>query len=951
MIKAKRLTSILLAGAMLTASMSATLTTFAQETPQAEIVADWKFDSHYIKESTSLSDNNLVLLDASGNQNDLMVNTERVESGKTAADYLQFVDDNISQDKQVQSIQMSPKGTNGNDKKVGAFFQTVDSAPIADETFDDGYTFEFIVKVGDDISAWSSIFGKRGVAQQAGLTGGEPEASGGLNISSSGELQWNFYTNNREIQDNPTTWSDAGGMQRNKYHHIVVKNDSNTTTMIVDGIVALRCNATPNQSGLADLGLGWVVGTAYWSDGDHFSEATCGGAIFKGTIQEIRLSKGLLDPSDYLVTQHTPDDSYDMSGNNDPTQFLSSASNYNFAVIPDPQYATQYKPAILDSQNEWLRDHAEHYNIAAVLGVGDITQDGTEREFQNADQSYRLLEETNLPYLLCDGNHDSSIYLDYFGPERYESLPGYQGAGPSGYSKYMITRGGSYDYLFLTIPYQKQYVEQDREWIDSVLSSHPNLPTVIITHFDDNGKNITQDFVKKYDQVFMLLQGHVSYRDAQMITNDYGHPVLNVIVNYQFDPYGGNGILRMMEFDESNETIAFRSYSPWVEKKQKILNGTLPNNGILSPDENTLLPFDLLNITNDPSDNAVFSFPFEERFQNMDKAEKIDKTLLKDTIDAALEAQQHYLPRLIASVKEHFEETLAYAQQVYYDSVGRYSQEDVNQADEALIQSMQYLSFTADLTGLQNAITHAQGVIASGEFANDESMQLYQKALQDALELQGQEYITDTEIIPIIEALTQAESQLNPVPQWNTSSLEREVSLANSYDLTKYLDGEEKDSFQSSLEEAISLLERTAQKDPSVTQAMIDGAAESLHTARMNLRLIPNKDALKDLIDRFSSIDLSPYTSESATVFSNALQQAISIYNNPQADASEVQSAQDDLQSAYDHLVRKASDGSSPEQNQNGNHLPQTGDNLPASIAFLGISVLSIALLLLRKKR
>lgn len=60
-------------------------------------------------------------------------------------------------------------------------------------------------------------------AKQNGLTGGEPEVNGGLNVSSSGELQWNFYTNNPEIKNNPTTWSDAGGIQRNKFHHIVVK--------------------------------------------------------------------------------------------------------------------------------------------------------------------------------------------------------------------------------------------------------------------------------------------------------------------------------------------------------------------------------------------------------------------------------------------------------------------------------------------------------------------------------------------------------------------------------------------------------------------------------------------------------------------------------------------------------------------------------------------------------
>ena len=271
------------------------------------------------------------------------------------------------------------------------------------------------------------------------------------------------------------------------------------------------------------------------------------------------------------------DDAYNISGNNNETNFLETKKNYNFAIIPDPQYTTQYKPAILDAQNEWIAENANDYNIAMTLGVGDITQDGTEAEFKRASESYSIFDEKNIPYLLTDGNHDSNIYLKYFGAQRYENNPAYQGAGPSGYSKYAITKGGSYNYLFLTIPYNSEQIEQDREWINNILTTYDNLPTVIITHFDDNNKNITNDFVKKHDQVFMFIEGHVTYRDAKIITNDYGHPVLNAIVNYQFEPYGGNGIIRLMQFDELNKEISFQSYSPWVQKKMDILDNKIEN--------------------------------------------------------------------------------------------------------------------------------------------------------------------------------------------------------------------------------------------------------------------------------------------------------------------------------------------------------------------------------------
>ena len=129
-----------------------------------------------------------------------------------------------------------------------------------------------------------------------------------------------------------------------------------------------------------------------------------------------------------------------------------------------------------------------------------------------------------------------------------------------------------------------------------------------------------------------IIEGHVTYRDAKIITNDYGHPVLNAIVNYQFEPYGGNGIIRLMQFDELNKEISFQSYSPWVQKKMDILDNKIENKGILNDDEKKLFPFDKLNITQDPSDNITFKFDFTERFKNLDKIESINRESLDEEI-------------------------------------------------------------------------------------------------------------------------------------------------------------------------------------------------------------------------------------------------------------------------------------------------------------------------------
>lgn len=122
--------------------MSSNSIVFAKDS-NAKVVSDWQFDSSYVQEGTSFEQNNLILKDASGNGNDLIVNTERVESGKSASDYMEFVDDSI--DGESESLLMSPKGTSGNDKKIGAFFKTVENAPITHETFDEGIRLNLLL--------------------------------------------------------------------------------------------------------------------------------------------------------------------------------------------------------------------------------------------------------------------------------------------------------------------------------------------------------------------------------------------------------------------------------------------------------------------------------------------------------------------------------------------------------------------------------------------------------------------------------------------------------------------------------------------------------------------------------------------------------------------------------------------------------------------------------------
>lgn len=482
-----------------------------------------------------------------------------------------------------------------------------------------------MIKLPQQLSAWSCILGRKGSGRSAGMLGSEAETNGGLNISESRELQWNpWTTNNAQVKENPTTWSDADGIQADKWHHVVIKNDGHHTIMIVDGIQVQRCNTFQEQIGIKALTAGkeraWVIGSAYWGDSDIFTEESCGDAIFRGWIQEIRIFRGVIDPAKYLVTEHVIDKRYHISGNNEPYPDLAGKNNYTFVNIPDPQYQTQYKPEIIDAQLEWIRDHADQLNIKMALCVGDLSQDGTEREFRRADQSFSVLDAANIPYLVTNGNHDGEKFKEYFGKSRYRGMTGYQGSGPSGISAYSIIRAGSYEYLFLSLPwwdeeepYEGSDLDIDREWILGVLRTHRQYPTVIFSHFNEQ----MDIYVKPFDQVFMTVRGHIMDRWVSVFQNDAGHDVIDVVTNYQFDLYGGNGWMSTMEFDEERNQVAFRCYSPWVEKKMKILNGEIENQGILLTDEMHLFPFDKLSNTRKETDNTVLELNFSERFPLM----------------------------------------------------------------------------------------------------------------------------------------------------------------------------------------------------------------------------------------------------------------------------------------------------------------------------------------------
>ena len=143
--------------------------------------------------------------------------------------------------------------------------------------------------------------------------------------------------------------------------------------------------------------------------------------------------------------------------------------------------------------------------------------------------------------------------------------------------------------------------------------------------------------------------------------------------------------------------------------------------------------------------------------------------------------------------------------------------------------------------------------------------------------------------------------------------------------------------------------------DENAMQPEVNSAYEELVTAFLNLRLIPDKSLLEDLINQAEGLNSANYTKASYAVVENALLTAKAVYENPNATQEEVNSAKDVLEKAINSLEANTTTpvdntANTPVNNGDTTVSVKTGDDaLVGTLA--GLALLSIAgAKVLRKK-
>ena len=305
---------------------------------------------------------------------------------------------------------------------------------------------------------------------------------------------------------------------------------------------------------------------------------------------------------------------------------LSDKDSWTMVMLPDTQSYVKFSRnhGICDLMFSFIAENVKKLNIQQVIHVGDLVEQNRSLETgdfgnQTAPQQWQTISnmfkrlDNVVPYIITTGNHD----LGYVSSEDRQSELGkyFPTDRNSKWKNTLCSIGANYfgeytlenaAYEFTTPNGQKLLVaaigfaptEAQLEWAKNLFNQpkYKNHFGIIVTHsymyggnkgriksemdyeinkFDSNaGEAIWQKLVKVTPNIRMVLCGHVAGPNDwtasvgyQVSVNDAGKKVHEIVFNPQamgggWYGNGGDGYIRLMEFDKDMKTVKVRTFSP-----------------------------------------------------------------------------------------------------------------------------------------------------------------------------------------------------------------------------------------------------------------------------------------------------------------------------------------------------------------------------------------------------
>lgn len=295
---------------------------------------------------------------------------------------------------------------------------------------------------------------------------------------------------------------------------------------------------------------------------------------------------------------------------------------YSIALVGDTQIATEYdvyyeedetKEKVVAGIYDWLLENKEEKNIEFVIGLGDIVQgestyalnrdltkdaDAQEAEWIYAMEQIHTLDG-EIPYSLIRGNHDSQAMYN-----KYVTQAGHGNVINGALDDTMLNTWqelvvGDIKYLIMSLDLGAS--DTELAWAEEVIKTHPNHNVIISTHAylnDDgttldendayypalyesaaypnathnrnNGDEMWDNYFSKYDNIVMIVSGHIGSDDVIMepAIGDNGNTVAQMLIDPQsldntLVKAGDTptGMICLLNFSADGKTVQVEQYS------------------------------------------------------------------------------------------------------------------------------------------------------------------------------------------------------------------------------------------------------------------------------------------------------------------------------------------------------------------------------------------------------
>ncbi|TYS50317.1 S-layer homology domain-containing protein [Bacillus infantis] len=258
--------------------------------------------------------------------------------------------------------------------------------------------------------------------------------------------------------------------------------------------------------------------------------------------------------------------------------------DYTMVWMSDTQYYSESYPHIYKKMVDWVDANKENLKIPYVFHTGDLVDVSTDpQQWAYADEYMNVLEDADIPYGVLAGNHDVdhktndyTQYSQYFGEERFADKPYYGGSYKDNRGHYDLISVNGNDYIMVYMGWGVE--DADLEWLKDVLAQYPDRMAFLNFHeyllVSGNrsplGNKIFEEIVKPNKNVLAVLCGH--YHDSETLVDEIdddgdGTPdrkVYQMLADYQGGPEGGQGYMRLLHVNPSENKIYVKTYSPYL---------------------------------------------------------------------------------------------------------------------------------------------------------------------------------------------------------------------------------------------------------------------------------------------------------------------------------------------------------------------------------------------------